>query len=265
MDNNPAFLNNSVTKAFLILEFLANTDEPVELATLSRTLNMNKSTAYRFLSTMESLGYVNQNGETERYSLGSKALWLASKFLDNLDLRAQAYPTLKQLREETGETIHLAYLDHFEVVYVDKLDGKSPVKMASRIGNRMPSHCTGLGKALLAFLPESEWERYVQTVGLSPLTKNTITEPYTFYEHLRMIREKGYAIDNSENEEGIRCVALPIRDHTGSVIAAISIAGWIISMTPDRDSELAGIGLKYTKILSERLGCPSEIPDYKFA
>lgn len=262
MDNNPASMNNSVTKAFYILEFLANTNEPVELATLSRAIDMNKSTAYRFLSTMESLGYVYQNVETERYALGSKALWLASKFLDNLDLRTQAHPMLKLLREETGETIHLAYLDHFEVVYVDKLDGKSPVKMASRVGNRMPAHCTGLGKAMLAFLPESDWEKYVQTVGLSYRTKNTITDPGAFYDHLRMIRLQGYSIDNSENEEGIRCVALPIRDHTGSVIAAISIAGWIISMTPDRDETLAKIGMKYTDLLSERLGCPAKIPEY---
>jgi IclR family transcriptional regulator, KDG regulon repressor len=260
MDIPPASMNNSVTKAFTILEFLANNDEPIELAALSRSLDINKSTAYRFLSTLESLGYVVQDAETERYGLGSRVIWLASKFLDNVDLRTQAHPILKQLREETGETIHLAILDNFEVVYIDKLDGKSPVKMASRIGNRMPSHCTGLGKALLAYLPESEWEKYVAKLGLTYHTKNTITEPQAFYDHLHMIREKGYSIDNCENEEGIRCVALPLHDHTGNVIAAISIAGWVISMTPDRDETLAKIGLKYSKILSERLGYSMVVP-----
>jgi DNA-binding IclR family transcriptional regulator len=255
MDSSAASLNNSVEKAFVILEYLANNPDPVELSTLSRALTINKSTAYRYLSTLETLGYVVQNNETSCYNLGSKALWLASKFLDNLDLHAQAHPILKQIREETGETIHLAYLENFEVVYVDKIDGKSPVKMASRIGNRMPAHCTGLGKALLAFRPESEWKEYVKKVGLKYHTKNTITQPEEFYDHLRMIRERGYSIDNSENEEGIRCVALPIRDHEGNVIAALSIAGWVISMTPDRDEVLASIGLKYSQILSEKLGC----------
>jgi IclR family KDG regulon transcriptional repressor len=158
------------------------------------------------------------------------------------------------LSAETGETIHLAYLDHNEVVYVDKIDGKSPVKMASRIGNRMPAYCTGLGKALLAFLPETEWQKYVEKVPLNIRTKNTITQKDALFEHLRMIRDRGYSIDNSENEEGIRCVALPVRDHKGRVIAAISIAGWVISMTPDRDDQLAKIGLKYSQLLSEKLG-----------
>ncbi len=255
MENSAASLNNSVEKAFIILEFLANNPDPVELSALSRSLKINKSTAYRYLSTLEAIGYVVKNSETTCYTLGSKALWLASKFLDNLDLRTLSHPILKQLREETGETVHMAYLDNFEVVYVDKIDGKSPVKMASRIGNRMPAHCTGLGKALLAFLPETEWKRYVDTRGLKYYTRNTITNPEVFYEHLRMIRQQGYSIDNSENEEGIRCVALPVRDHEGKVIAAISIAGWVISMTPDRDEVLAKIGLKYSQIISENLGC----------
>jgi IclR family transcriptional regulator, KDG regulon repressor len=107
----------------------------------------------------------------------------------------------------------------------------------------------------MAFRPESDWQKYVDQVGLTFHTKNTITQRDEFFEHLRTIRTRGYSIDNSENEEGIRCVALPIRDHQGKVIAAISIAGWVISMTPDRDDSLANIGLKYSQILSEKLGC----------
>ena len=254
MDPSAASLNNSVEKAFVILEFLANKADPIELSALSRALSINKSTAYRYLTTLESLGYVIKDADTSCYTLGSKALWLASKFLNNLDLRTQAHPILRKLSDETGETVHLAYLDNFEVVYVDKIDGKSPVKMASRIGNRMPAHCTGLGKALMAFLPETEWQKYIDRVGLKYHTRNTITQPKEFFDHLRMIRERGYSIDNSENEEGIRCVALPVRNHEGKVIAAISIAGWVISMTPDRDETLARIGQKYSQLISEKLG-----------
>ncbi|NMB54172.1 MAG: IclR family transcriptional regulator [Leptolinea sp.] len=254
MDPSAASLNNSVEKAFVILEFLANKADPIELSALSRALSINKSTAYRYLTTLESLGYVVKDADTSCYTLGSKALWLASKFLNNLDLRTQAHPILRKLSDETGETVHLAYLDNFEVVYVDKIDGKSPVKMASRIGNRMPAHCTGLGKALMAFLPETEWQKYIDRVGLKYHTRNTITQPKEFFDHLRMIRERGYSIDNSENEEGIRCVALPVRNHEGKVIAAISIAGWVISMTPDRDETLARIGQKYSQLISEKLG-----------
>ena len=247
-------LNNSVSRTFAILEYLARADFPQELSSICTALSMNKSTTYRFLTTLESIGYVQQDPESNRYSLGSKIVWLASRFLEAIDLRAIARPILLQLREDTGETIHLAILDHFEVVYIEKVDGKSSVRMASRVGNRMPAHSTGLGKALLAFLPEEAWQSYVEKIGLSRRTANTITDPVNFYQHLRQIRECSYSIDNAENEEGIRCVAMPVRDHTGKVVAAISIAGWMITMVPDRDQQLATVGLKYADLLSAKLG-----------
>ncbi|HUV28479.1 MAG TPA: IclR family transcriptional regulator, partial [Anaerolineales bacterium] len=122
-DHGLPILNKSVAKSFAILEFLANADSPQELVSISNALKMNKSTTYRFLTTLESLGYVVKDPENNRYSLGSKIVWLASKFLKAIDLLTIARPVLTQLREETGETIHLAILDHFEVVYIDKLDG----------------------------------------------------------------------------------------------------------------------------------------------
>ena len=253
-DHGLPILNNSVSKAFAILEFLANADSAKELVSICNALKMNKSTTYRFLTTLESLGYVVQDRENNRYALGSKVVWLASRFLEAIDLLTIARPVLMQLREETGETIHLAILDHFEVVYIDKFDGKSYVRMASSVGNRMAVHATGLGKALFAYMPEDVWQSYVEKVGLGRRTSNTITDPAVFFQELRLIRERNYSIDNSENEDGIRCVALPIRDHTGKVVAAISITGWMITMTPDRDLELATIGLKYASILSAKLG-----------
>ena len=256
MDNDYglAILNNSVPKGFAILEFLANADSPKELVSICNALKMNKSTTYRFLTTLVSLGYVVQDRENNRYALGSKVVWLASRYLEAIDLLTVARPVLMQLREETGETIHLAVLDRFEVVYIDKLDGKSYVRMASNVGNRMAVHSTGLGKALFAYMPENVWQSYVEKVGLGRRTSNTITDPAVFFQQLRLIRERNYSIDNSENEDGIRCVALPIRDHTGKVVAAMSITGWTITMTPDRDLELATIGLKYASILSAKLG-----------
>ena len=247
-------LNSSVPKAFAILEYLAAANSPRELSSICNALKMNKSTMYRFLTTLQSLGYVDQDRESNRYALGSKTLWLASSFLEAIELRTIARPLLMQLHQETGETVHLAILDHFEVVYMDKMDGTSSVRMASSVGNRMPAHSTGLGKALLAFMPEDTWRSYIDVVGLERRTSNTITDPAAFLQELRHIRERGYSIDDSENEDGIRCVALPIRDHTGKVVAAISIAGWASTITPERDGELAAAGLKYAAILSAKLG-----------
>ncbi len=251
-------LNLSVSRAFAILECLANAASPQELSSVCKTLKMNKSTTYRFLTTLESLGYVDQDLATDRYRLGARVAWLASKFLDAIDLRAVARPMLLDLRDATNETTHLAVLDNFDVVYIDKVDGKSSLRMASSVGDRMPAHATGLGKVLMAFMPEAAWKSYVERVGLFRRTQNTITEPVAFYEELTRIRERGFSIDNAENEDGIRCVAIPVRDHTGNVVAAISIAGWAMSMRPDRDDELAALGRKYASALSAKLGYPQQ-------
>jgi len=247
-------MNYSVAKAVAILEYLAAAEASKELGVISSALSMNKSTVYRFLSTLNTLGYVNQELETGRYALGSKVVWLASSYLDSLDIRTLARPYLENLVANTRETVHLAILDDFEVVYVDKVDGLQPVKMASRVGNRMPAHSTGLGKALLASLDENQWPVYVRKKGLKKYTPNTIAEPEDFYAHLQKIRERGYSIDDCENEDGIRCIAVPVRDHLGNTVAAISVSGWSLTMTPERDEQLAVLARETAQSLTERLG-----------
>lgn len=263
MENSKAspIMNYSVAKAFAILEYLAATGGARELGVISRALGMHKSTAYRFLSTLETLGYIAQDPETGRYALGSRVVWLSSTFLDSLDMRTLARPLLEKLVEDSRETVHLAILDKFEVVYIDKVDGHQPVKMASRVGNRMPAHSTGLGKALLAYNDESQWPVYVNKKGLTSYTPNTISNPEDFYDHLLEIRKRGYAIDNSENEDGIRCVAVPISDHTGMTVGAISVSGWLLTMTPDRDAELAVLARDTAQQISERLGSKRDVQD----
>jgi IclR family acetate operon transcriptional repressor len=251
-------MNTSVLRSFAILEYLANAEAPKELGVISRDLNMNKSTVYRFVNTLEKIGYVSKGVQAGSYSLGSKVVWLASKFLDNLDIHRLARPYLEALAQKTGETVHLAILDDYQVVYIDKIDGKQPVKMASRVGNRMPAHSTGLGKALLSSLDESKWEEYVENAGLQPFTSQTIVDPETFYQHMRLTKERGYAIDNCENEEGIRCVGVPIVDHTNKAVAALSITGWLLTLTPDRDGSLAETAKETAHSISKRLGFAAE-------
>ncbi|MDP2974901.1 MAG: IclR family transcriptional regulator [Anaerolineales bacterium] len=166
--------NHSVIKSFAILEFLADVQTPKDLGVISSELGMNKSTLYRFLTTLVQLGYANQDSHTGKYSLGPKILWLASRFLESLDIRNLSRPLLERLVEVTGETVHLAILDNYEVVYIDKVDGHQPVRMISSVGNRMPAHSTGLGKALLASLDEDEWYANVENIGLKSYTTNTM-------------------------------------------------------------------------------------------
>lgn len=252
--NDSMVKNYSVLKSFAVLEFLATVKTPKDLGLISSELRMNKSTLYRFLSTLVKLGYANKDSQTGRYSLGSKVVWLASRFLESLDIRTLSHPLLERLVEVTGETVQLAILDNYEVVYVDKVDGHQPVRRFSSLGDRMPAHCTGSGKALLASLDEDEWSTYIKNIGLKSYTPNTIQDAATFYKEMRAIRECGYAIDNCENEEGIRCVAASITNHLGKAVAAISVSGWTVTMTPERDTQIAPLIRQTAREISELLG-----------
>lgn len=247
-------LNSSVKRAVKILEFLAVSAGPMDLGDISRSLKMNKSTVYRFLATLMEDGYVNQDPNSGKYSLGSKVTWLAAHFLEKIEVRNLARPLLQELARTTGETIHMAILDQNEVSYIEKIDGNQAVRMASRVGSRAPVHCTALGKVLLSCQPEKEWHRYVAEVGLASRTPFTITEPDTFFQELRHVRSQGYALDNQEAEDGIRCIAAPIKDSSGNVIAAISITGWTLTMTPERMSRLVPDILKTANCISQQLG-----------
>jgi len=247
-------MNLSVRRAITILEYLAKAQEPKELTAVSHDLAMNKSTVYRFLATLAEAGYVRQESDTGRYALGPRVAWLAARFLETVDIRQLARPILEELGRESGETIHLAILDQDEVVYIDKIEGRQAVQMASRVGSRLPVHSTALGKVLLADLPESQWQRYISEIGLTPYTPNTIVAPEAFFEHLRQVQRQNYSIDNVENEEGVRCVAAPIRDHTRETIAALSISGSTITMTPEKVESLVPLVQKGALAISEQLG-----------
>ncbi len=247
-------LNQSAARALSVLEYLALAGAPRDLAVISAELGMNKSTTYRFVSTLAAQGYVRQDAENGRYALGPRVAWLASKFLERLEVRTIARPVLETLAQDTGETVHLAILDQDAVVYIDKIDGQASVRMASGIGCRMPLHSTSLGKALLADLPESEWHAYVSRAGLEPCTAHTIAEPAAFFRELERVRKQNYAIDDMENEEGIRCVAAPLRDHTGRAVAATSLSGWTLSMTPERVRALVPRLQTAIAEISQRLG-----------
>ena len=247
-------MNLSVRRAITILEYLAKAERPKELAAISHDLAMNKSTVYRFLSTLAEAGYVRRESDTGRYTLGSRVAWLAAKFLEAMDIRQLARPILEDLARESGETIHLAILDRDEVVYIDKIDGKQALIMAARVGFRMPVHSTALGIAMLADLPESEWQCYVAEVGLKPRTPNTVVDSEAFFNRLRQVRKQNYAIDNAENQEGTRCLAAPIRNHAGKTIAALSISGCTVTLTLAKLESFVPLAQKASLAISEQLG-----------
>lgn len=215
----------SIDRAFEILETLSMESRGMSIKELSERLTLNKSTVHRILATLIAWGYVEKNNEDKRYRLGPKIINLGSVYLNNIELKTEALPYLHNLKEKTNQVVHLAIIENGDVVYLDKIEIVSNIRMYSKIGKRAMCHNTGLGKAMMAFMPEKDVDRILRDKGMPRITDNTITDPKALKEQLRVIRNQGWAIDDEENEMGIRCVAVPVYDYTGNVIAAISSTG----------------------------------------
>ncbi len=214
----------TVDKALKILLLLAEDSREMSISEVSSKTRINKSTTYRILNTFCKNRFVIKNANNRKYRIGLRCLEIGNCILKSLDLRNIARPLLERLRDQTGETVNIITIDDGMGVYVDRVESQHAVQMISSIGTREELHCTGVGKALLAFLPESEIDEVIKQHGLPKKTARTITDPKKLKDHLKEIREQGYSIDNEEAEEGIRCVGAPVFDHNNNVIASISVA-----------------------------------------
>jgi DNA-binding IclR family transcriptional regulator len=213
----------SVRKVFRLIEALADERE-MSVTGLARVCDLNKVATFRFLNTLRDLGYVEQNSANERYRLKLKLFEVGSKVTARIDEISEAQSVMRRLADETGETVHLAVMDEGDVVYVDKIDSTHILRMFSRIGNQAPCWCTGLGKALLAWLPERELKRVLGGRKLTRFTPNTITDLKSLKAELKKVASQGVAIDDEEHEPGIHCAAAPIRNRSGRVVAAVSLS-----------------------------------------
>jgi DNA-binding IclR family transcriptional regulator len=223
----PKNVVQSLERAGLILEVLSQYSQGLSLRDLSQKVNLTKGTTHRLLSSLAYLDFIRQNPMNKHYLLSFKLVELGNRLLNQIDYRIEARPFLVELAERTRETAHMVILDQFEVLYIDKVEAignTTGLRMASMLGSRIPAHCSAVGKALLAFLPEEKLEELAGTNGLPKKTENTITKLEKLKEHLKLVRKRGYALDNEENEIGIRCIGAPIHDQRGEVIAAISIS-----------------------------------------
>lgn len=245
----------SLDRAADILEYLAFSKDSRGLLEISKDLGLHKSTVHRILGTLMHRNYVQQEAGTARYRIGLRLLELGDAVLQNLDLRP-LHRFLQELMQHSQETVHLGVLEDGEVVYVDKVESKETIRMYSRLGHRVPAHCTSLGKMLLAYSPESAVERILAQRGLPRFTEHTITDEQTLWQHLAEIRRQGYAIDNEEHEKNIRCISGPIFDYKGGIAAAFSISGPKFRMTQERLLELEPLVRDYSQTMSQALGAP---------
>ena len=242
----------TVDKALRILELLGHGE--LRLVDLSSKLGEHKSTVQRLLSTLQARGFVRQDESTKRYSLGLRVLQLASLALADMDLREAALEEMQRLGDLTQETIHLGVYDEPHVVYIDKIESTFPIRMYSRVGARAESYCTGVGKALIAFLTDYELERYLRKVSFMRFTPRTITTAEGLREEVARIRAQGYALDLQEHEEGVRCAAAPIFGLDGRVAGAISVAAPAFRKSESDIKELAPAVVETARQISSNLG-----------
>jgi len=225
--SKPGNLVQTIERVSLILDILGKSPQGISVGELSEKVSLPKGTTHRLLSSLAYFDYVRQDSGTKNYSLGFKLVELGNRLLDQIDFRTEARPFLVELADHTKETVHMVILDQNEVLYIDKVEASentTGLRMVSMLGSRIPAHCSAVGKVLLAALPEAKLLELIGSKGLPRKTQNTITDLGKLKEHLSLIRKRGYALDNEENERGIRCVGAPIRDQRGTVIAAISIS-----------------------------------------
>lgn len=248
----------ALVKAVAALDALLEQPDGLALAELARATGLSKPTTHRLLAGLLDAGLVRALGGG-RHALGPRCLALGAGFLAGIDLRREALPLLQELARETGETCHLGVLSGTEVVYIEKVDSRHAIRMQSRVGATAPALSTGLGRAILSRSREEVVEAVLAAAcgaggQLERRTPFTVTDPAELRAVLAAAREDGVAVDDVQNEPGIRCVAAPVLDHAGEPVAALSVSGPEIRITPEEARRLVPLVRRAAASVSARLG-----------
>ncbi|SFR98490.1 transcriptional regulator, IclR family [Granulicella pectinivorans] len=229
----------AVERALNLMESLAHSKNGLSLSQLVESSNIPKSSIHCLLLTLERAGYLHRSNQTGRYMFGLKLFGLANTSLSGLPIREQAAPFMMQLMEQTGLTVHLGVLDQYEAVLVAKFNPPGSNGLATWRGKRMEIHCTGIGKALGAYMSEADLKAIYRLRKFPRHNENTISTLRKLQEDFAKIRQRCYSIDDEEDEIGWRCLGAPIYDDAGNPVAAVSIAGTIHQIRADNLPRLA--------------------------
>jgi DNA-binding IclR family transcriptional regulator len=246
----------AVTRALDILELFLDGDGTLSAPDIVRKLQLPRTTVHELVTTLAARSYiVPVAGQPGRYRLGVRPYQLGSRYAEQLDLAAEGQNVARSVAETCDETVHVAILEGTDVIYIAKVDSTHAVRMVSAAGRKLPAHCTSVGKMLLASLPEQELAaRLPDGADLVAMTPNSITDPAALREALAEIRARGIAVERRESNPDVSCVAAPVRDRTGQVVAALSISVPMIRWNEERRAELEQLAVKGAADLSERLG-----------
>ncbi len=249
------YVVQTVDRALDILESFNYQHEELGVTELARKLGLHKNKVFRLLASLECRGYIEQDGRSGNYRLGLKTFEVASVFLHHLGLRRQARPLLEDLVAKCNETAYLAVLDGSDVIYILMHETTHTVRVIPRLGHRLPAHCTASGKVQLAFESEDRLQQLFGGAALPKLTEKTITDHAALRAHLAEVARQGFAVDNEELEEGVCCLAAPVRDYSHKVVAGVGLSGPVSRFGPERiQGELTPLVKATAEKISQRLG-----------
>ncbi|MBW5425531.1 helix-turn-helix domain-containing protein [Streptomyces sp. BG9H] len=245
----------AVTRSLDILELFLEGDGTLSAPEVTRKLQLPRTTVHELLTTLAARSYLVQiPDQPGRYRLGVRTYQLGSRYAEQLDLAAEGQQVAREVAETCDETVHVAILEDTDVIYIAKVDSTHAVRMVSAAGRRLPAHCTSVGKMLLASLPQEELEARLDGREFTAMTPASITDPDELLATLATVRERGIAVEHRESNPDVSCVAAPVRDGAGRVVAALSISVPMIRWSEAREQELAELAAKGADDLSVRLG-----------
>jgi IclR family transcriptional regulator, KDG regulon repressor len=243
-----------IDRAAQILDCFGFDHQELSVSEIGAKTGLHRSTAHRILMALEYNDLIKQNPSTGKYHLGIKLFKLGHQAVSQLNLREICRPFLSRLMNDTKETIHLAVLDDDQVLYLDKVEGPHALRMPSRVGRYIPTYCTSLGKAMLSCLDDQEVKSILRRQTLKPHTENTVKNIHQLLADLGSVRKRGYAVDNEEIEIGLRCVGAPLRDYTGGMVGAISVAAPSARLSEKNTPVIGRMVIAIAAGISEKLG-----------
>ena len=236
-----------------ILELLSLEKDGLGVTEIGNRTGLHKSTVHRIVNALAERGYIEKVPDRSAYKIGLKLVEISSIYLNSVELKTEARPYLNELTAQLGLPSHLAILDGKDVVYIEKIDVVNSIRLYSQIGRRVPAYCTALGKCLLYGLHERGMQDILSNCSFEKLTEKTLAKD-RLIQQIKEVGTNGWAVDDGEHEKGIRCVASPVYDYRGKIIAAVSVSGTASAAAPGRDRKIGGFVRETALKISERMG-----------
>jgi DNA-binding IclR family transcriptional regulator len=248
-----SYIVQPVYKALQVLRVLGDERRELALSEICYRVDMPKTTVFRYLQTLCACGFVTHDPDTDLYRIGLRVWELGQTVHEPLRVRELALPAMRGLRDQFNETVNLGVLDGLDVVYIEIIESRRSLRMQAQLGGRDPVYSTALGKAVLAFMPEPQWAAHIPP-ALAPRTDRTVTSLSRLQKALALTRERGFALDDEENEEGARCIAAPIFNHQGQALAAVSLSAPASRLTDRLLPKVAAAVTQTAAAISQRIG-----------